>query len=203
MLENKLKVLQQRLTAMEANREEIERTNRLNNVVVHGIPIRAKNGPEPPSEILRLIQTGFNIDLEGKINTCYRLRPGPRQDQIGVAILLKFTHPVFKAEFLNHVMNNPRTMMDFGGLSRHPVTASEHLTPHRAILLREASAFSRKGRLQVWVLNGRLYVRKGNDSIGFEPRTVQEIRDLANQEGPGIPTTTLIPDDGAPIDLYD
>lgn len=178
---------------MEANREEIERTNRLNNVVVHGIPIRAKNSPEPPTEIMRLIETGFNVNLEGKINTCYRLRPGPRQEQIGVAILLKFIHPVFKSEFLNHVRNNPRTMLDFGGTSRHPVTASEHLTPHRAILLREASAFSRKGRLQVWVLNGRLYVRKTNDSVGFEPQSVQEIRDLANQDSPNPPTTTKLP----------
>lgn len=189
LLEERLKKLQERLRELELSREEIERSLRMCNVVVYGIPVLHNNSKaEPPAELMSKMEKAFNFSFAGKLNSCYRLRPGTRNERVGIPVLIKFFHPVYKYEFINHVNGKRLTADIFGGLPAVRIYANEHLTPHRANLYREANNLKAQGKLHVWIQSGRVFVSRTSDAPGVEVHSLQEIREIASLP---LPTTPI------------
>lgn len=181
----RVKNLLERLRGIESSREECERASRLNNVILYGIPPSDMYKREIPADLINKLEKAFKIKLGGKFVTCYRLRPNsPRGEDNSAPVLVKFQHPLDKKEFVDLVHSRVWTADIFGGSPNIRIFINEHLTPHRAILFREANTLQQRGKIQAWISDGRVFVSKNKTCGGIELLNLGMLRELTDDVKP-------------------
>lgn len=161
---SRVNAVSQRIDALEVNGQsnsdsgarilELERTLKLNDVVISGIPKQVTNLQNAFTDIIKATNT--TVD-HSSIGSMFRLRSG--------SIIVKFLTSGAKDRFFKDYLNLRNLNLEhFGYQGNRRVFINECLCKHTADLLKIANTMRKDGWIsQVFTLNGYLFIKKTPD----------------------------------------
>ena len=178
VLESKVYDLEQRVRNLEFDHDTLEQYTRKFNVEVHGIP---ECEGENLADIIIKIGQKISVDITSQdIDIVHRLR---KKTQTTKIIIVRFTSYRKKREFYQARFNLKTTKIsEIIASVQHEVEAkiyiNENLTQRRQELLAKARKMRKAKKLvRVWTADGKLFVRKTEES---RPVRISEDWDLEN-----------------------
>ena len=178
VLESKVYDLEQRVRNLEFDHDTLEQYTRKFNVEVHGIP---ECEGENLADIIIKIGQKISVDITSQdIDIVHRLR---KKTLTAKPIIMRFTSYRKKREFYQARFNLKTTKIsEIIESVQHEVEAkiyiNENLTQRRQELLAKARKMRKAKKLvRVWTADGKLFVRKTEES---RPVRISEDWDLEN-----------------------
>lgn len=178
VLESKVYDLEQRVRNLEFDHDTLEQYTRKFNVEVHGIP---ECEGENLADIIIKIGQKISVDITSQdIDIVHRLR---KKTPTTKPIIVRFTSYRKKREFYQARFNLKTTKIsEIIASVQHEVEAkiyiNENLTQRRQELLAKARKMRKAKKLvRVWTADGKLFVRKTEES---RPVRISEDWDLEN-----------------------
>lgn len=178
VLESKVYDLEQRVRNLEFDHDTLEQYTRKFNVEVHGIP---ECEGENLADIIIKIGQKISVDITSQdIDIVHRLR---KKTPTTKPIIVRFTSYRKKREFYQARFNLKTTKIsEIIESVQHEVEAkiyiNENLTQRRQELLAKARKMRKAKKLvRVWTADGKLFVRKTEES---RPVRISEDWDLEN-----------------------
>ena len=156
---------------------EMEQYSRKRNIVISGIPFEEE---ENTKAVVQKFASGIRIELKDyEINAVHRL--STKKEHTPIIVCLNNLEK--KEELIEWSKRNNKKQ----GANKKPIFISEHLTRFNGELLREAK--QREDVKYAWVKNGRILIKRSEESKVEELRSFQqleeadaELRSLQQQE---------------------
>ncbi|KAF6208241.1 hypothetical protein GE061_016693 [Apolygus lucorum] len=181
LLENKIQLL-------ESQFFEIEQDALAKTVEISGIAHRTD---ENIVDIVKAVGRAVVFDVnESMLDNCFRRRPSPRSNAPGV-ISVSFVRKLDKEAFVSAArMKRNLSTTDIGINNQdasNRIYVNQSLTFNKRQLLNRAKAFKRDNHYKfVWIRNGRVMIRKDENSTIHEVKKQEELADilLKNDQSP-------------------
>lgn len=185
-MENDVQTNSIRVNQLESDLENNNRTKRLNDVVLRGIPIIQKDMFKIFEDISRVIK--FQPTKYECLNSIFRIGSRNTNNQSS-PIIIQFTTQLYKREFMSlYFKYGQLKLRDIGGNSNTRIYASDNLTKHNSDIHHEALKLLKSRLLvKVQIRSGFIFVQYPDKDILVKINKREELPDASINDAAGYP----------------
>lgn len=163
---------------------DLEQYGRRNTVEIHGVP-----EPRDENILTTIMHVGLALNFKlskQMIDACHRLRQKPGTANEPRRIILKFISRYDKDELLkarsvkrNFSTRDLSSLPGIGDMPDKPIYIFESLTQLNKMIFAKCREFQKVNNIKyLWVRNGKILMRKTNNSAVFAVRAVNDLADV-------------------------
>lgn len=171
-----LQVQTERVGVVESSIEDNNRSKRLNDIVLRGIPVYQNE------QLLKMFESiSKAIKYEHPIHACINniFRIGKRNINTGSAspIIVQFTTLLYKREFMSqYFKHGDLKLSDIGGNTSNRIYASDNLTKHNGVIHHRALQLVKTKQLQkVQIRSGLVFITYPGVSNSIKVNNIEEL----------------------------